>query len=98
MFVILLEYQRPPEVMALHVAAHRAHLATHYAAGRLVVSGPQVPAGGGVIIARVGSRAEVDELMQADPFILAGVATYRVIEFVARATAPELAAFAEKLP
>lgn len=97
MFVILLEYQVSTEVMERHVAAHRAHLAAYYAAGKLVVSGPQVPRTGGVIVARLGSRADVDALMQADPFIREGVATYRVVEFVARATCPELAGFRESL-
>ena len=97
MFVILLDYQVPLEVMEQHLAAHRAHLAEHYAAGRLVVSGPQQPRSGGVIIARAGDRAEVDAMMQADPFIRSGVASYRVVEFVARATCPELEGFVEAL-
>ena len=81
-----------------YVAAHRAHLATQFAAGKLVMSGPQVPRHGGVIIARLQAREEVEAMMLADPYISNGVATYRVIEFVARATHPELAAFAEGLP
>jgi uncharacterized protein YciI len=98
MFLVLLEYQKSSEVMDQYVVAHRAHLATQFAAGKLVMSGPQVPRNGGVIIARLGAREEVDAMMQADPFISSGVATYRAIEFVARATHPELAAFAEELP
>ena len=97
MFVILLDYQVPLEVMEQHLAAHRAHLAKHYASGRFVVSGPQVPRRGGVIVARAKDRAEVEALMQADPFIREGVASYRIVEFVARATCPELAASVEAL-
>ena len=48
MFLILLEYQKSPEVVDQYVAAHRAHLATQFAAGKLVMSGPQVPRHGGV--------------------------------------------------
>ena len=97
MFVILLDYQVPLDGMEQHLAAHRVHLAEQYAAGKLVVSGPQVPRTGGVIVARCGDRAEVEAMMQRDPFILAGVASYRVIEFVARATCAQLAGFAEAL-
>lgn len=98
MFLILLEYQKSPEVVDQYVAAHRTHLATQFAAGKLVMSGPQVPRNGGVIIARLQAREEVEAMMLADPYISNGVATYRVIEFVARATHPELTAFAEGLP
>lgn len=95
MFVILLDYQVPLDVMEQHLAAHRAHLALQYAAGKLVVSGPQVPRSGGVIVARCQDRAEVEAMMQRDPFIREGVASYRVVEFVARATCAQLAALVE---
>lgn len=97
MFLILLEYREPPEVMDQHVAAHRAHLAVQYASGNLLMSGPQVPRNGGVIVANLKTRAEVESMMQADPFISSGVAGFRIVEFVARATHPDLAAFAEPL-
>lgn len=96
MFVILLDYLAASEVIDRHLVAHRAHLAEQYAAGRLLVSGPQRPRSGGVIIARCADRAEVEAMMQRDPFIRQGVASYRIIEFVARATCAELAAFAEE--
>jgi len=96
MFIVLLEYVRPLEELDRHVAAHRAHLAELFAARKLVMSGPQVPRNGGVIIARLETRGEVETMMQADPFIREGVATYRIIEFVARAAVPELAAFIEQ--
>lgn len=95
MFIIVLDYLCPMETIERHVVAHRAHLAEQYAAGRLVVSGPQVPRTGGVIVARGGDRAEVDAMMQRDPFIREGVASYRVIEFVARAACAELSEWVE---
>ena len=95
MFVIVLDYLAALPVVDQHLAAHRAHLAEQYAAGKFVVSGPQVPRSGGVIVARCGDRAEVDAMMQSDPFIRAGVAGYRVIEFVARATCTPLAEWVE---
>ena len=98
MFVVVLDYLAPLHVIDQHLAAHRAHLAEQYAAGKLVVSGPLVPRTGGVIVARCGDRAEVEAMMQRDPFIREGVASYRVIEFVARATCAQLAGFAEQLP
>lgn len=98
MFLIVLDYLAPAAEMDRHVAAHRAHLAEAYAAGHLLLSGPQVPRAGGVIIALLPSRAEVETMMARDPFVIAGVVSYRVIEFTARATHPALAAFAEASP
>ncbi len=95
MFVIVLDYLSALPVVDQHLGAHRAHLAEQYAAGKFVVSGPQVPRSGGVIVARCGDRAEVDAIMQRDPFIRAGVASYRVIEFVARAACAPLVEWVE---
>ena len=95
MFVVVLDYLVPLHVIDQHLAAHRAHLAAQYAAGKLVVSGPQAPRSGGVIVARCGDRAEVEAMMQSDPFIREGVASYRVIEFVARASCAQLAELLE---
>ena len=95
MFVVLLDYLVPLEVIERHLGAHRAHLAEQYAAGRLLVSGPRLPRRGGVIIARCPDRAELDAMMQRDPFIRQGVASYRVVEFAARAACGELAASVE---
>ena len=95
MFVIVLDYLAPLPVVDQHLAAHRAHLAEQYAAGNLVVSGPQLPRTGGVIVACCGSRTEVESMMQRDPFVREGVASYRVIEFVARAACAPLAAWLE---
>ena len=98
MFLILLDYRQPLAVIDLHVAAHREHLAAQYAKGSLLLSGPQVPRNGGVILACLQTREEVDAMMQADPFVINAVAEYRVVEFLARATHADLAAFAEALP
>lgn len=95
MFIIVLDYLVPLPVIDPHLPAHRAHLAEQYAAGKLVVSGPQVPRTGGVIVARCQDRAEVDAIMQRDHFVRAGVVSYRVIEFVARAACAQLAEWVE---
>jgi uncharacterized protein YciI len=95
MFLVLLDYLAPAKEMDRHVDAHRAHLAEQYAAGRLLMSGPQVPRTGGVIVACVPTRDEVEAMMQRDPFVTEGVVSYRIVEFVARATHPVLAGFAE---
>ena len=95
MFVIVLDYLVPLPVIDQHLAAHRAHLAEQYAAGKFVVSGAQVPRTGGVILARAPSREAAEALVREDPFHAAGVARYTVIEFHPTLSAPALAGLVE---
>lgn len=88
MFVVLLHYVQPLSAVEQHLAAHRAYLDTHYAAGHFLASGAQVPRVGGVILARVGERAALDAILAEDPFHRAGVAEYQVIEFQPTKFAP----------
>ncbi|HYC03930.1 MAG TPA: YciI family protein [Azospirillaceae bacterium] len=81
MYVVILRYTAALEAIdALH-AEHRSWLGDQYAAGRFLLSGPQRPRTGGVILAGAMPRAELDELLAADPFARAGAATYEVVEF-----------------
>lgn len=93
MFVVLLTYRKPLEEVMAHLDAHRAWLDGHYAAGRFLCSGPQVPRTGGVILCRAGSREEVDTLTADDPFRLHGIADYTIVEFQATHSAPGFEAF-----
>ena len=63
---------------------HMAWLNEHYAAGRFLVSGRQIPRTGGVIVALGDDRAEIEAIAAADPFVTGGVATVEVIQFRAR--------------
>ena len=95
MFVVIVTYLRPLSEVDAAVADHRAFLARHYAAGTFLLSGPQVPRSGGVILARNVSREALTALLAEDPFSQRGLAEYRIVEF-----APNLAAadFSQLLP
>lgn len=82
MFAVLVKYVKPLEQVDAVLAPHRAYLRTHCDAGRFVVTGPQVPRTGGLILARAESREELRKLLEGDPFHAAGVAEYGIIEFV----------------
>ncbi len=60
---------------------HRAFLQTGYDRGWLLMSGPQNPRVGGMVIARAPSKAELETFFRNDPYTQAGVATYRFVEF-----------------
>jgi uncharacterized protein YciI len=81
MFIILVHYIKPITAVEKYFAEHHEFLDRHYAAGRFVTSGPQVPRTGGVILARANSRSQLDEVLSEDPFYREKVAQYQVIEF-----------------
>lgn len=91
MFVILIHYTRPLSEIDAHLAAHRSFLDTHYQNGTLLMSGPANPRNKGVIISNHSSRADVEAMIQQDPFYQAQVADYEIIEFTAVKFAPSLA-------
>ncbi|MBA3849215.1 MAG: hypothetical protein C0502_04370 [Opitutus sp.] len=63
------------------VPDHRTFLQTGYDRGWLLMSGPQNPRVGGIVIARAPSRAALEAFFRDDPYAQAGVATYRFTEF-----------------
>lgn len=88
MFVVLLTYVVSIEGVDKHVTAHRAFLDEYYKAGHFIASGAKIPRTGGVILAKAKSRAELDAILEQDPFKKHGVAKYDVIEFNPTKSAP----------
>ncbi|MBN0048613.1 hypothetical protein JS756_31895 [Streptomyces actuosus] len=97
MFVLELNYTAPLDAVDALLDAHVAWLDGHYTRGTFLASGRKEPREGGIVLAVAESRAQVEELTAGDPFVVAGVCTYRITEFIATRTAPELAAFRETL-
>ncbi|MEU6121238.1 YciI family protein [Streptomyces sp. NPDC047123] len=98
MFILELTYTAPLSAVDEQLEAHVAWLDQQYEAGVFIASGRKNPRDGGVIIAVADDRARVAEIVAADPFTVAGVCEYRVTEFYATKTAPDLAAYREQLP
>ncbi len=51
---------------------HRAHLQKLYAAGKILQAGPFADGEGSMVVYDVGSRAELDDLLAADPYFADG--------------------------
>jgi uncharacterized protein YciI len=98
MFVLELSYTAPLEAVDAVLPAHVTWLEEQYAQGRFLASGRKNPRDGGVIIAVAGDRAEIEGIVAGDPFVTAGVCAYRVTEFTATKTVPELERYRETLP
>ncbi|MFF7236495.1 YciI family protein [Streptomyces collinus] len=91
MFVLELSYTAPLDAVDAVLPAHSAWLDQQYEKGLFLASGRKNPRDGGVILAVAEDRARIEEAVAGDPFVVAGVCAYRVTEFIATKTAPELA-------
>ena len=72
--------QNLPQPNALKTAldAHLAYLKTGFENGSILVSGPKVGAGGGVIVVKC---EDIEAFCKNDPLVQAGVQRYRITEF-----------------
>ena len=89
MFILTLTYIAPLEEIDRHVPAHMDWIKAGYASGTFLASGRKVPRTGGFILAK-GDRADIEALVATDPFMVAGVTTYDIIEVAVAFTAPGL--------
>lgn len=80
-FIVEVTYRIPVEQIGDVLNEHRAYLQIGYDQGWLLMSGPQIPKTGGVIIARAPSRRELEEFFSKDPYQAKGIGDYRFIEF-----------------
>ncbi|MCW5254185.1 MULTISPECIES: YciI family protein [unclassified Streptomyces] len=95
MFVLELSYTAPLAAVDAVLEEHVAWLDGLYDQGLVLASGRKEPRDGGVLVVVAPDRARIEEIVAGDPFVTAGVCAYRVTEFVATRTAPELAAHRE---
>jgi uncharacterized protein YciI len=91
MFVLELTYTAPLDEVDAVLPEHVLWLEEQYEKGFFLASGRKNPRDGGVILAVAGDRARIEEIVAGDPFVTAGVCAYRVTEFIATKTSPELA-------
>lgn len=81
MFIIQLTYKVPLPEVNKYLSAHREYLDYHYKQGVLLASGPLNPRTGGIIIAATKDKLFLEEFIAKDPFYLAEIADYQIIEF-----------------
>jgi len=81
MFVVKLTYTNSIEKIDELRPAHLKFLDIYYEKNIFIASGRQVPAVGGIILARGISKKELEHILQQDPFCIEKVATYEITEF-----------------
>ncbi|CAB5279398.1 YCII-like protein [Burkholderia multivorans] len=81
MYVIDIHYTASLERIDDALERHRAYLQPLLDKGIFIAAGPKVPRAGGVILAARIDRDALEAILQTDPFVTEGLATYRVTEF-----------------
>jgi uncharacterized protein YciI len=81
MFVIILNYIKPLEEVDKYIPSHIEFLEEQYKKGLFFASGPKIPRTGGVILASGNDKESLCKTLEQDPFKIANVAQYEVIEF-----------------
>lgn len=81
MFIIKLTYKTPLNEVDKYMQAHREYLDYYYKQGLLLASGPIKPRTGGIIIALTKDKAYLESILKNDPYQLAEIADYELIEF-----------------
>lgn len=82
MFVINLNYIVPLEKLDEYMTAHVKFLQVCYKNDIFITSGRKVPRTGGIILAHGKSKAEIEQIMNEDPFIKNKLAEYTITEFL----------------
>lgn len=82
MFIVSLNYKCVLKEVDKYLDAHVAFLKQEYSNGNFIASGRKIPRTGGIIISAVKNRAELEMILEKDPFNRAGIAEYEITEFV----------------
>ena len=86
--VLKINYDKPLDVIDQSRPAHLAWLADEVAAGRILLAGRQESGAGGVLITGDISAEQAQDIIDRDPYTLAGVASYQRVSFNAGIKAP----------
>jgi uncharacterized protein YciI len=82
MFIVSLNYTRGLEEVDKHLDDHVAYLKQEYANGHFIASGRKIPRTGGIILSCLKNKDELKQILERDPFNIAGIAEYEITEFV----------------
>jgi len=88
--VLKINYDQPLDVIDQTRPAHLAWLADEVAAGRILLAGRQESGTGGVLITGDISAEDAQDIIDRDPYTLAGVVSYERLSFNGGIRAPGL--------
>jgi uncharacterized protein YciI len=88
--ILTLTYLKPVEVVDETRPAHVAWLNDEVAAGRILLAGRQDPPTGGVLITGDISTEDAQQIIDTDPYTVAGLVSYERVSFNGSIRAPGL--------
>jgi uncharacterized protein YciI len=88
--VLKINYDQPLDVIDQTRPAHLAWLADEVAAGRILLAGRQESGTGGVLITGDISAEDAQDIIDRDPYTLAGLVSYERLSFNGGIRAPGL--------
>ena len=80
MFVILLKFSENKSNAGQHMEGHKAWIANGFSDGVFLLAGSLQPGLGGSILAHNASLAELEERVNADPFVAENVVSAEILE------------------
>ena len=83
MFIVKINYLAELSEIDQCLQAHRDFLEFHYKQGRFLASGPMTPRTGGIVVALVNDREEIEAIFEKDPYNIAGLVSYEFTQFTA---------------
>lgn len=90
MFIIDLTYKVPLDQVDKFLDEHISFLEEQYELKNFLASGRKIPRTGGIILARLTDRKEVENIIEKDPFRINNLADYEITEFIPGKTSEEL--------
>ena len=90
MFIVNLTYKVPLERVEEFLEEHIQYLNKQYELGNFIASGRKIPRDGGIILSNMNEKAELQKVLDQDPFKSNDLADYQVIEFIPTKTSQEL--------
>ncbi len=96
MFVVVLRYLVDLETILENREDHLKFLNKYYDQGIFIVSGPQKPRTGGIILAKASSREDLQNILNEDPYYHRQLAEYQIFEFIPNHSSTEFAQILKK--
>jgi len=93
MFIVLLTYRKPLEVVDEYLSEHAIFLNECYQKNYFVVSGRKNPRTGGVIVSQLKDRNQLEDIIKQAPFYINQLADYEVIDFIPTKHHPDFSGF-----
>lgn len=82
MFVVNLSYIKPMSEVEKYVEVHMEFIKDMFLQNHIVCSGKKNPRTGGIVICNFADEEEARSILNKDPFVVYGVASYELIEFI----------------